>query len=241
MKMQTILKIDINNTAPAEAAILKAQGIPANIEPDRKIIELVRKSQGIYNRLAKPIGLVKEISEEQFAAIYFGNGKNATETPLENIYKLSDRLALFAVSIGDKIGIEISRLFEQNNFALASMLDATASEGVENAAIYIEQTYADYLDADDSSSSFEVVSRFSPGYCGWHISGQGKLFSFLNPEEIGINLNDSYLMEPIKSISGLLVAGEKEIFDFPDDHIFCADCADHSCRKRVFSYPGRNK
>ncbi len=240
MKMQSIYEIDIKNTSPTEAAVLEAQGIPANVHPEQRIIELVQKSLTIYNNLAKPKGITREISVEQFETIYNGNGKNEAETPLGNIFKLSDRLALFAVSIGDDICREISKLFAQNDFALASMLDSTASEGVENAAIYIEQTYADYLGANDNSS-FEVVSRFSPGYCGWHISGQRKLFDFLNPEEIGINLNDSFLMKPIKSISGVIVAGKKEIFDFPDDYIFCADCNDHSCRNRVFSYPGSNK
>lgn len=235
--MQSILDIDIGNTIPLEKDVLKAQGIPSDIEPDTRIIELARKSLEIYDELADPIAIVKEITMDRFENIYSGNGKNETETPLEEIYKVADKLALFAVSIGDHICCEISRLFEQNNFALAAMLDSAASEGVENAAVYIEKTYA-YSFYNIENPSSEVVTRFSPGYCGWHISGQKKLFDILNPETIGIYLKKSFLMEPIKSISGVLVAGKKKIFDFNDDYIFCADCADHSCRSRVFSIPG---
>jgi len=239
--MSATLKIDIGYTGPTESAVLEAQGIPANVQPDKRIIELVQKSIDIYNNLAKPKGITKEISVKQFAAIYNGEGKNETETPLGNIFKLSDKLALFAVTVGEDICVEISRLFEQNDFALASMLDSTASEGVEKAAIYIEQTFANNLNTNDNANSSEAVTRYSPGYCGWHISGQRKLFDFLNPEKIGIDLNESFLMKPIKSISGVIMAGEKEIFDFSDDYIFCADCADHSCGNRDFSYPGSKK
>jgi len=231
------LIIRMTNTVPTIAAILKAQGIPDNVQPDQRIIDLAQHALTIYKNLAKPKGITKEISTEQFETLYLGNGKNETETPLENSYKLSNKLALFAVSIGENVCNEISRLFGQKDFALASMLDSTASEGVEKAAIFIEQTLADSLSIKNSSS-FEVATRFSPGYCGWHISGQRKLFDYLNPEKIGIELKESYLMEPIKSISGVLVAGKKEIFDFSDDYIFCADCTDHSCRNRDFSYPG---
>lgn len=240
--MKSVLEINIGNTTPTAEAILKAQGIPDNVQPDKRIIELAQKSLEIYNDLARPKGLIKEISVEQFVSIYHGQGNNETETPLENIYKSSDKLALFAVTTGEKLCSEISKLFEQNDFALASMLDSTASEGVENTAIYVEKTYTDYLDNENSSAvPIEVATRFSPGYCGWHISGQKKLFDFLNPESIAIKLNDSFLMKPIKSISGVLVAGKREIFNFPDDYIFCADCADHSCRNRDFSTPERKQ
>lgn len=239
--MQSLFEIDVELTRPAENAILEAQGIPSNIRPDKRIIELAQKSIEIYNNLSKPKGITKEISVKQFTPVYDGEEKNETETPLENIYKLSDKLALFAVTVGEDICLEISRLFEQNDFALASMLDSTASGGVENAAIYIEQTFANNLNSNDNANSSKAVTRYSPGYCGWHISGQRKLFDFLNPEKIGIDLNDSFLMEPIKSISGVILAGKKAIFDFADDYIFCADCADHSCRNRDFSYPGSRK
>ena len=75
--------------------------------------------------------------------------------------------------------------------------------------------------------------RYSTGYCGWHMSGQKKLFGFLHPEDIGIMLLDSYLMKPLKSISGVIVVGEKEIHRFKDSYPFCSDCKTHSCRKRI--------
>ena len=55
------------------------------------------------------------------------------------------------------------------------------------------------------------VLRYSPGYCGWHVSGQINLFNTLTPEKIGITLGESCLMNPLKSVSGVLVAGPPNI------------------------------
>ncbi|MFH1765721.1 MAG: vitamin B12 dependent-methionine synthase activation domain-containing protein, partial [Gemmatimonadota bacterium] len=79
------------------------------------------------------------------------------------------------------------------------------------------------------------VLPYSPGYCGWHITGQKELFAFLDPQQIGISLNASCLMSPIKSVSGVLVVGHPEIHDFENDFDFCFDCATWECRSRIAS------
>ena len=53
------------------------------------------------------------------------------------------------------------------------------------------------------------TNRFSPGYCGWHVSEQKKLFPlFPSAEPCGIRLTDSSLMLPIKSVSGVIGLGD---------------------------------
>lgn len=52
------------------------------------------------------------------------------------------------------------------------------------------------------------TNRYSPGYCGWHVSEQQKLFSlFPVASPCGIQLTDSSLMIPIKSVSGIIGVG----------------------------------
>ena len=67
------------------------------------------------------------------------------------------------------------------------------------------------------------------------ISGQARIFQFLCPEEIGITLNASYLMQPIKSVSGVLVVGRREIHSFVPKYPFCDGCDTHQCLDRMRS------
>lgn len=77
------------------------------------------------------------------------------------------------------------------------------------------------------------VQYYSPGHCGWHISGQEKLFQALRPEEMGIAINPSWAMKPFKSISGILVVGSMEIHRFKPIFSFCKQCKEKKCLERL--------
>ena len=53
-----------------------------------------------------------------------------------------------------------------------------------------------------------VTNRYSPGYCHWDVEGQQALFSFFRDSQTGITLNNSSLMSPLKSISGIVGTGK---------------------------------
>jgi hypothetical protein len=168
------------------------------------------------------------VTARQFESIYQGEGLNERTTPLDTMYKRADSLALFVVTIGQEVSQKIDELFKKHEYAHAGMLDAFASAGAENVADIVEMHYARRLTNDDA-----MVMRYSPGYCGWHVSGQKRLFAFLKPEEVGVTLLDSCLMKPLKSISGVFVAGAKEIHIFSDTYPFCSECQTHSCQSRM--------
>jgi hypothetical protein len=83
-----------------------------------------------------------------------------------------------------------------------------------------------------------VALAYSPGYCGWHISGQKQLFAFLKPEQIGISLTKSCLMRPLKSVSGVVIVGHGSIHEFQDAYPFCERCRTHGCRDRIAVHAG---
>jgi len=227
------LNITLEKCTPSVESVLKAQGISGLSVADDRIIKLADDAVSMFRNLAKPVGVLSGISIENFNPVFYGEGYNQVNAPLEQIYNCSDRLALFAVTLGPWICDEISSLFTQNDFALGSMLDSAASEGADMVAEAIEHYFYDgILNLGDKEKSRGTM-RFSPGYCGWHVSAQKLLFAYLKPEDIGITLNDSCLMLPLKSVSGVIVFGKKEIFRFDDSFIFCAECTDHSCQDRI--------
>lgn len=231
--MHTIVHIPAKTVIPGIPAVLRGQGVPPWVKPEERISQMARDALSLCREKSAPVGLLLGVTREEFGAVLEGEGGNAVDVPVGPIYRASGDLVLFAVTLGEFISREISRRFQQNDFAFASMLDAAASECTEMAAQALEESCRRNLAASGRSGRDQGILRFSPGYCGWHISGQKKLFSMLQPGEIGITLNESFLMQPIKSITGVIVSGRKSIFEFEDLFSFCRDCATHTCRERI--------
>jgi hypothetical protein len=217
---------------PAIAEVIKLQGIPSDAELDERVKEILREAGDRYETLAKPVGLYEEVAVAEFAAIFRGEGANEPETPLARIFPRADKLALFAVTLGEPVCAQIRELFATRDFALAALLDSVASAAADQAAAVLEQNYAARLHERGEMNDSARALRYSPGYCGWHVSGQKTLFARLEPGAIGISLRESCLMQPLKSVSGVIVCGPAAIHDFNDDFPFCADCTTHSCRER---------
>ena len=231
--MRTIHRIVVDDVVPSPGDILEAQGIPRTRQIDDRTATLAAEAISVYRKLASPAGILMEVTKKEFASVFDGEGRNESESPVGPISGESRECVLFAVTAGEALCKEISRRFDEHDFALGSMLDAAASEGAEMAAEVMENLFRKHLRAGGRYTPPDGALRFSPGYCGWHISSQRKLFEVLRPGEIGITLNESYLMQPLKSITGAIIVGRKEIFNFDDTFSFCGTCAEHNCRERI--------
>jgi hypothetical protein len=227
--VREVVRLEPAAVLPAGADVLRAQGVPASVTPDGRVRALLDAALARALELAEPVAVLEELSPGAFAAIYRGEGRNADRTPLDEVYPRAAGLWLFAGTVGETLSTEIQRLFDANDLAAAVMLDAAASEAAELMVGLLEQGLA----ARASERSRTAVLAYSPGYCGWHVSGQRALFAALAPEEIGITLNPSCLMHPLKSVSGVLVAGHPDIHDFDDDFPFCSECSTRDCRARI--------
>jgi hypothetical protein len=225
--------LEASRVLPARGAILAGQGIPPQQAVSDEILHLVHDAIDLYSTTAAPAGIFMEVSPLQFEDIFRGEGLNHEDAPVLPIARQADALALYAVTIGESVSREIAEKFAQNDFAIGCMLDSAASEGAEILAQHAERLYERTLPPPGRSAGRPRIMRFSPGYCGWHVSGQKKLFAALKPEEIGITLTPSCLMKPLKSISGVIIAGDVDIFQFGDAFAFCGECSAHVCRERL--------
>ncbi|OPL13558.1 MAG: hypothetical protein AVO38_13160 [delta proteobacterium ML8_D] len=111
----------------------------------------------------------------------------------------SDEIVCFVATIGTIIEEEINGLIAQNRLSEAYVLDAMGSVAVEDMVEQFHQCRRAPFFSEDKS----VTLRFSPGYCDWPVTEQKKLFSLFDSEPPGIELLDSCLMQPRKSVSGV--------------------------------------
>jgi len=228
-----IVDLTVEAVSPERSLVLAHQGVPPGALVPDHIIELYEEALARFTATAQPKGVLAEVGVEHFGPIYDGEGNNDPAGPVADIYPRADRLALFAATVGPDTTAAITAGFAANDFAVASMLDAVASEAADRAAEVMEATFEDALRAAGWNPPDGGVLRYSPGYCGWHVTGQRKLFAALEPEAIGITLTDSCLMQPLKSVSGVLVAGPLAAHAFAPTYDVCTTCETFTCRDRL--------
>jgi len=228
--MRERVVFSIAEAMPPPGDVLERMGMasPADLSP--RTGALLASATDEFQRLAEPRGLVDDLCVHEFEAIYPGEGLNAHETPLEWIYPGAESLALFVATLGERVSARIGEMFAADDMARGFVLDAVASVSADLLTERLAGRYRERVSGEGTA-----VLGYSPGYCGWHITGQRKLFERLRPDEIGISLNDSCLMQPLKSVSGVLVAGPGSIHRFRPDFSFCEACTTRQCLPRMRS------
>jgi hypothetical protein len=222
--------------APPRAAVRHLQGLPEAGPISPRLEALVEAAMREYAACAEPRALVAEIEPTEFARVYAGEGRNAPDTPLAHIYPQAERLALFAGTVGARVSARVRELFASGDPARAAMLDAVASAAADRVAELAGERYL--AETGLPNAGDRRVLPYSPGYCGWDVTGQRALFAWLQPEAIGLALNASCLMDPLKSVSGVLVVGPARIHVFRPRFPFCATCPDRPCGERLAALVG---
>jgi hypothetical protein len=236
--MRQIVEVPAAAVTPDSGDVLRALGVPPGRDPGDAVAAMVEEALAELSAIAEPTAVVSSVEPDEFAAIYEGQGDNEVPSPLASIFPKAEALTLFALTVGAPLSSRIPELFERGRIALATTLDAAASESAERAADHLDRLVTTELAASGAVRPGSQTLRYSPGYCGWNVTGQRALFAALLPEEIGITLLDSCLMEPLKSISGVMVAGPTGIHEFVNDYDFCSQCRTKDCRARIRSLGG---
>jgi hypothetical protein len=231
--MRKIVELDIADLTPTPGEVLASQGMAGRANLPERIKSLLDSALELFGQLAEPKGLLQELPLSEFESIYHGNGLNSLEGPVPMIVPRADGLALFAATMGSSLISKSSELFAKGGPALGFMLDAVNSSAAERLGRQMGLRFVATLPDETRKAKELKVQYYCPGHCGWHISGQTKLFQVLHPEEIGITLNERWVMQPVKSISGILVAGDMDIHRFKPAFSFCSQCKEHKCVKRL--------
>jgi hypothetical protein len=130
-------------------------------------------------------------------------------------------IAVFACTAGAEISRLASEYNKKGHTVHAYIADSLGSIVVERAMDMIQE----HLKSLMEQQGLKITNRYSPGYCGWELKEQAKLFSLLPEHFCSISLSDSMLMKPIKSVSGIIGIGKDVIYDL----YTCNYCKDVNC------------
>ncbi len=117
--------------------------------------------------------------------------------------KGSSGIAVFVCTAGHGISELAKEMTTAGDVLMAYMYDVIGSLCAEKAADKLEAL----LLKEIAIAGFGISNRCSPGYCGWDVGEQAKLFSLLPNGFCGVTLSSSSLMTPIKSVSGIIGYG----------------------------------
>ncbi len=155
----------------------------------------------------------------------FCNGMTfATGSIIAKRLRHSQTVALFVATVGPGLEIWSKNLMAGTDLLKGYIVDTVGSEAVEQVANWLEPKLADTV----HPAGWKLTNRYSPGYCGWSVAEQQKLFSFLPEGFCGIRLTPTALMIPIKSVSGMIGVGpevKREAYQ-------CAICDMEDCFRR---------
>ena len=138
--------------------------------------------------------------------------------------KGAEAYALFIATSGRDFEAFQQQLKEDGDMVRVFIADALGSVIAEKCADEMEKN----LQLSIEKLGWKHTNRFSPGYCGWHVSEQQKLFPLFDGNTCGVTLTESSLMLPIKSVSGIIGVGQKvRRLDYT-----CGLCNFEKCYKR---------
>ncbi len=140
-----------------------------------------------------------------------------------------EKVACIAVTVGENIEREVTKKFDAGNYVSSVLLDAAATAAVEQAADELEKA----INRVVAKESLKMRWRFSPGYGDWQLENQKKFFYVTGAPEIGMNLTESLMLVPRKSVTAIIGLEKIISNDKNQKHKkSCANCGKINCLAR---------
>ncbi len=212
----TYTEVDPQTLALDWREIWKIMGL-GNNKPDEQVQPLVDEVFAELMAVAKP-KFCFTIAPE----VDFRYGKIIADAMAQG-----ERYAVLVATAGQEVE-DLLHHYRDTDLVKAFLADSIASEFAEaTARKAIESIQTTMAEGEKISNSY------SPGYCGWLLKEQTKLFEFFHGETCGVKLTESCLMLPIKSVSAVLAIGP-EVVKAPYG---CAICTKTDCYKKQVKKP----
>jgi hypothetical protein len=143
-------------------------------------------------------------------------------------FKNVEKIAVIICTAGAILEELTKQHFDKDETLIGYSLDAFGTLITDKVLQNVTQQLRESM----LSLGFSITGCYCPGYCDWSLYEQEKLFSLLPDRFCGVTLNDSCLMSPLKSLSGLIGIGHDVKEDFPQ----CRICNMGNCYMRKEAY-----
>lgn len=234
--------IDINpDINVLENEYKRLLGYPKDIELKERSLELSKWAREWYNKNSKPWIYALQTNE-----IDFSNEKLRVNNIEFSSRKLCNQLAesqadsamLVAVSAGEECEVKANQLWQEGKPDEYFFLEVYGSAVVEHLITIAGARFCAWAD----ENNLAVLPHCSPGYPGWNVTDQNKLFQLIgqkrNHDLPGIiEVLETGMLKPKKSMLALFgITKNIEKVRRLTELIPCETCSLQGCRYRRTSY-----
>ena len=175
----------------------------------------------------KVLYTTRNIEKIEGGTLTLEGGIKLKSAKISKTLRKCDWITFFLATIGEQVDDVIETSLSEKKLSDAYIYDAIGSAAVEATVDDFQNT----IDKAAKAKNQRTTLRFSPGYCDWKISEQKQVFSVLENDLIDVDLSESYLMAPRKSVSGVFGIGSRDLVD-KDETNPCKRCGMHTCVAR---------
>jgi hypothetical protein len=203
---QVILTPDYETIMPSLSEVATIMGYAPGTEPTfvPEMLETLLKDApphvsagGCYS--------VFEISEIKIpqGLILHSSGRLRCGSKIARQIVGSDSFALFVSTAGNSFDRWIKSKASEGDVLEEYLCSSIGSVIADKVADVIQEE----INSSAAKAGKGITNRYSPGYCSWNIREQRSIFDLLPVDQIGVTLTPSFLMKPIKSVSGIIGIG----------------------------------
>ena len=208
--------------------VLRFQGYQKGVaHPSPPVLAIFEEALALGERLMAPRVVYRAVGVTHRGADRIEAGGECLHIPqIGRLWGPIEAIGAGISTVGEAIEVRVRELFDAREFPLAVMLDSVGSAAAESLAEYAN----DLLCQAAIPERLKVTNRISPGYAGWDVAEQERLFRLCPGASIGVRLNTACFMSPGKSISWLVGIGPEARVD----HYFtqCRRCWMRDCAYR---------
>lgn len=174
----------------------RGQEIPENVE------ELIKECERELEQMASPRAMWKEYPLSIHDHVLDMGFLQTKSKSLERNLRDCERVILFAATLGSKVDVLLHRY---------NMIQMSKAVVMQAASVAMLETFCDEKN-QELKSSYEAKGwylrpRFSPGYGDFPLECQREIAPALEMgKRIGVNLTDTLLMMPSKSVTAVIGA-----------------------------------
>lgn len=174
----------------------RGQEIPENVE------ELIKECERELEQMASPRAMWKEYPLSIHDHVLDMGFLQTKSKSLERNLRDCERVILFAATLGSRVDVLLHRY---------NMIQMSKAVVMQAASVAMLETFCDEKN-QELKSSYEAKGwylrpRFSPGYGDFPLGCQREIAPALEMgKRIGINLTDTLLMMPSKSVTAVIGA-----------------------------------